>query len=161
LTVTAAVAGMLAAWVTWLRPRGLGSPQRLVAAGSHDLSWDAREPVRSRWCLPGEDGGDVLGGHAMQVQVYLLRELDRGRRLRERLSGPRHSVERVQGSVERGPGAGRVLMCAAPAPCEQAHQADGTSARDDSYHDQEDVNRLAAGRVRVAAVGGVAARAYS
>ena len=42
----------------------------------------------------------------------------------ERLSGPRHSVERVQGSAERGPGAGRVLMCAAPAPYEQAHQAE-------------------------------------
>jgi len=58
---------------TWLLRVTRGSPQRLAAAGSHDLLWDAQGAVRSRRCLPGEDGGDVLGGHAMQVQVYLVR----------------------------------------------------------------------------------------
>ena len=74
--------------------------------------------------LLADDSGHVVGGHAVQVQVDVRRPVDRRPRLRERLSGPRHSLERVQGSVERGPGAGRVLMCAAPAPYEQAHQAD-------------------------------------
>ena len=95
--------------------------------------------------VAAEDGRDLLGAHAVQVQVDLLRALDRGTRRWEWLSGPRHSVERVQGSMERGPGAGRVLMCAAPAPYEQAHQADGTGARDDSYHDQEHVNHVGQG----------------
>jgi hypothetical protein len=45
----------------------------------------------------------------------------------------------------RGLGAGRSLVCAAPAPCEQAHQCDGTGTRDDSYHDQEHVNQFGAG----------------
>jgi hypothetical protein len=52
--------------------RGTHSP-RLVAAGSHDRLWDARavRPVHIR-CpqyRPGEDGSNVLGGHAMQGQV--------------------------------------------------------------------------------------------
>ena len=51
--------------------------------------------------VPGEDGGDVLGAHAGQVQVDLWRPFDRGPWPWERLSGPRHSVERVQGSAER------------------------------------------------------------
>ena len=58
------------------------------------------------------------------------------------------SVERVQGSAERGPGASRVLMCAAPAPYEQAHQADGAGACGNSYHDQEHVNEYGHGGCR-------------
>jgi hypothetical protein len=38
--------------------------------------------------VPGEDGGDVFGAHAVQVQVDLLRALDRGPGGPERLSGP-------------------------------------------------------------------------
>jgi hypothetical protein len=49
--------------------RGTHTP-RLVAAGSHDPLWDARgvQPVHIR-CpqyLPGEDGSNVLSGHAMR-----------------------------------------------------------------------------------------------
>jgi len=44
-----------------------------------------------------EDHGDILGGHAMQVQVDLWRPLDRGPRLRERLSGP-HRTEVTLGA---------------------------------------------------------------
>ena len=51
----------------------------------------------------------------MQVQVYLRCPFDRGPQLWERLSGPRYSVERVHGSVERGLGAGRSLVCGASA----------------------------------------------
>ena len=35
------------------------------------------------------------------MQAYLQRPIDRGPRLRERLSGPRHCGERMHGSVER------------------------------------------------------------
>jgi hypothetical protein len=60
--------------------------------------------------LLADDGDDVGGGDAVQVQVDLTRVLDRWpRRLWERLSGPRHPVEwRNHGSVELTRGAGRL-----------------------------------------------------
>jgi hypothetical protein len=93
---------------TRLPRRGLGSPRRLVAAAP-TICYGTREPVRSRRCLPSEDGGDLLRGHAMQVQVHLLRALDCGTRRRGRLSGPRHLRGAGTGLRERGPGASRVL----------------------------------------------------
>jgi hypothetical protein len=62
--------------------RGTHTP-RLVAAGSHDPLWDARgvQPVHIR-CpqyLPGEDGSNVLSGHAMQGQVDFGRAPTAGR----------------------------------------------------------------------------------
>jgi len=79
--------------------------------------------------VPGEDGGDVLGAHAGQVQVDLWRPFDRGPWPWERLSGPRHSVERVQGSAERGPGAGRVLCVQRQRHMSRPTRTNGTGAR--------------------------------
>jgi hypothetical protein len=56
--------------------------------------------------VSGDDGGDVLGRDAVQVQVNLLRAFDRGTRLQERLGGPHR--------IEVTPGAGRawaVVRC--------------------------------------------------
>jgi hypothetical protein len=55
----------------------------LSAAGSHDLRvlWDVRRlsPVYlGLRQVPGEEGGEVVGAHAMQVQVDLWRPFDRG-----------------------------------------------------------------------------------
>ena len=41
----------------------------------------------SRVLLPTQNSGDVLGGHAVQMQVDLWRAFDRGPRLWERWSG--------------------------------------------------------------------------
>jgi hypothetical protein len=53
--------------------------------------------------VPGaEDGYHVFGGDPVQVQVYLWCPSDRGPRRWEQPGAPRHSVERIQGSAERG-----------------------------------------------------------
>ena len=64
----------------------------------------------------------------MQVEVGFGGAFDRG--LGERMSGPRHSVE-------RGHGAGRSQPGAAPPPSEQAHQAGGTYAHDNPGGQQD------------------------
>jgi hypothetical protein len=97
--------------------------------------------------MPGEDGGDVPSGHAVQMQVYLLRPGWRGKRGRtslrrwERLSGPRLSVEREHGPGEFWPGAGRAQRYAAPPPREQAHQASGTYPHDNRRDDQQHLDQ--------------------
>src|SRR6266516_1456211 len=53
-------------------------------------------------CLLNHDQcQQILSTRAPAVQAYLQCPIDRGPRLRERLSGPRHCGERVHGSVER------------------------------------------------------------
>ncbi len=89
--------------------------------------------------LLADDGGDVVGGHAVQVQVDVRRPFDRGPRRWERLSGPRHFWG------ERGHGAGRAQPCAAPPPREQAHRAGGTYGNDNRGGDQEHVDQLGHG----------------
>jgi len=89
--------------------------------------------------LLADDGGDVVGGHAVQVQVDVRRPFDRGLRRWERLSGPRHFWG------ERGHGAGRAQPCAAPPPREQAHRAGGTYGHDNRGGDQEHVDQLGHG----------------
>jgi hypothetical protein len=88
--------------------RGTHTP-RLVAAGSHDPLWDARgvQPVHIR-CpyLPGEDGSNVLSGHAMQG-----RWTSAGRRPR---AAAARAAERPASPGEWGP-------LASTAPSEQAH----------------------------------------
>jgi hypothetical protein len=65
---------------------------------------------RSRRVLAGEDGAGILRGHPVQVQVDLWRPPERGRRLGQCWSGPRHSVERGHGSLAA---AGKLAVC----PC--------------------------------------------
>jgi hypothetical protein len=48
-----------------------------------------RRDRRRSWLVPAvEDGGDVLRGHAVQVQVDLWRPFDRAPRFCERLGSP-------------------------------------------------------------------------
>jgi hypothetical protein len=56
-----------------------------------------------------KNGGYLLRGDAMEMQVNLGRALDRRPLWRERLSGPRRPVERVHGSADGGDDAGRGL----------------------------------------------------
>jgi hypothetical protein len=94
--------------------------------------------------MPGEQGGDVLSGHAVRVQMNVRRPFERGLGLGERLSGPRHPVERVQGSLQGGlarAAASRVR----PAPDEQVQQAGGTHSHDNPGHDQHNVEQLGGG----------------
>jgi hypothetical protein len=114
-----------------------------VLAGAGDRRTPAAPdppPVVSRG-LPGlckslippvVDGGDVLGGHAVQVQVDLGRPLDRPPlRLWERLGGPHHARG-------YGNGAGRGWPLVAPSPYEQGHQAGDPNA--DNYHGDHEQN---------------------
>jgi hypothetical protein len=73
--------------------------------------------------MPGEQGGDVLSGHAVQVQMNVRWPFERGLGIGERVSGPRHPAEREHGSRERGYGAGRALLAVAvpPVPCQNSH----------------------------------------
>jgi hypothetical protein len=66
----------------------------------------------------GEDGGNIFGGHAGQMQMDLSLVFDRGPRRRERLSGPHLLGEQY--------GAGRGRPWAAPPPREQSPHADCT-----------------------------------
>lgn len=72
----------------------------------------------------------------MQMQVDVGYPFDRGPRLWERLSGPRHLRRK------RGRGAGRVCLRTAAPPGEQAHQAGSTYAHNYPGGDQENVEDL-------------------
>jgi len=82
----------------------------------------------------GEDGGDIFGGHAVQLQMDLWRVFDRGPPRRERRGGPHLLGEQY--------GAGRVQPWVAPPPREQARQADGTCAHDNHRNYQDHVEHL-------------------
>jgi hypothetical protein len=106
------------------------------------VSWDVRRllPVYiGLRQVPGEDGGDVLGGYAVQVLMDLWRPLDRGPRLRERLSGPHRTEVRLGGAAP-----GR-LLCRRHAT-QAASPASGTCAR--RYHDREQANDCGHGQDR-------------
>jgi hypothetical protein len=88
--------------------------------------------VRSRQGVPGEDGGDVRGLDAVEMQVRLPGRLDRASRRRwERLSGPR----KPDGGRPRGP-----YFDASGATA--TGYGNGVVADDGCYHGQRHINEF-------------------
>jgi hypothetical protein len=79
------------------------------------------------------------------MEVYLLRALERGTQRRERLGGPRHSVERGHSSRIRGHDAGRTCQPVPHTERQQAHQASGTYGEDHPGHNQDHADQLGDG----------------